>query len=1020
MEGRPDTTEHRGSGGHRWRPTGWRLWALGALLVYALAGFFGLPWLARQQAPAVAENALGLELTIERVRFNPFTFRLQVDTLDARDPETGPVLRFAELVVDFQLSSLWRRAWTFREIRLVSPEAHLNRLVDGRSNLGVLLDRLSPTAAPPPDTAAGPPPDTPAAPPRVMVQALSMDQGQFTVRDDSRPTPWGQVLGPISVTAEDFSTLAEQDGRYLLTARAQGGGMVEWRGSLALVPLQSSGSLALSDLQLAPFWGYLQDDFDADVEAGTLAFELDYVFDASGPEPALRIAVSRAALEDLRVFRRSSGERLLALPQLVVADAGFDLETLQLSVATVDIADPDLAVRLLEDGRIDLQAALTPVDAMMVTTTTPPEEPAEETSTANSAPAEASAEASAPSPGLAIEMGTLRVTGGRVSFQDRSAPAQVELALEDFALTVTDYWSAEGHRAELDLSAGVASGGALRLTGSARAQPLEVGLALDVQAVSLLPLRPYLAAALPGLLLDSLTVGARGDLLLTDTEPFAFAGTGRMETLSGRLTDGSDPALGLSRLDAEGVNLSLARNELRITRIGITEPFARILIDEQGILNLSRLAGEAPAIPPEDQPPPAADASGAMAVGIGRIEITDGTMDFTDLNLPLPFRALVESMGGSISAVSLGSATPARAELDGTVLPSGATTLRATLDVFNPLRVMDLDLDFRNVEMSSLTPYTTQFAGRVIDGGRLDVDFKWAIRDSRLVANNRMLIRELSLGERVSVDGAMNLPLDLAVALLTDRNGRIEIDVPVTGDVNDPEFRYAALVFRALGNILGRLVTAPFSLLASLLGGDAAEADLEFVGFVAGDSAVLGPEAEDLSKLAQALAERPELRLNVGAAFHADRDGRAMRSRRLDEEVSRRFEVQVPHNDALEDPVRRILEAMYQEAVGTEALAALMARFSTPVTDNDAAADPPADRLDEAGYLMALREALMALQPLAEVELEALGAARAQAVRDYLTGTTALDPARIGLALPEASERADDNLIYLRLGLAAD
>jgi hypothetical protein len=392
------------------------------------------------------------------------------------------------------------------------------------------------------------------------------------------------------------------------------------------------------------------------------------------------------------------------------------------------------------------------------------------------------------------------------------------------------------------------------------------------------------------------------------------------------------------------------------------------------------------------------------------VEIRAGTMDFTDLNLPIPFAALVKPMQGQVSAITSGSPTPARVELDGDVNEYGAATIRGSLDVFDPQHLMDLELDFRNIEMPDLTPYTVKFAGREIADGSLDVDLSWSIRDGRLEANNRMVINDLELGAKVESPGALSLPLDLAVALLTDTQGRIDLAVPVSGDLNDPEFRYAPLVFKALGNVLGKIVTAPFRFLASLLGGDAEDADLEFVGFVAGDAALRGPEAEDLEKLATALTQRPELLLEVGAAFDAERDGRAMRERQLDAAISGRFEAgEGSGKDG--DPVRLIMEAMYAEAAGPEAPAALQAEHSSIPQGSDKPV------LDETAYIEALRAALLEQQVVAEQDLRLLGMERAAAVRNYLVEAGGLDAARIALAEPDEAKRADENLVFLKLEL---
>jgi uncharacterized protein involved in outer membrane biogenesis len=975
---------------------GWRLWALVVVLAYTLLGFLVLPWLARHQAPQLAQEQLGVELAIEKLRFNPYLFRLTVEGLSLDDPESGPMIAFRRLVVDFSLSSAWRRAWTFSELALEQPELRLHRGADGIGNVQRVLDRLPPPAEP-----AEPEPAEDGAPPRLVLHNVSLVEGRLAIEDEAHPESWSLALGPLSFSMQDFATLPEREGQYTLEATGPRGGRIRWSGSFAVGPLYSAGSVEIENVALAPFWEYVRPDFDAELAGDArLGLGFDYRLDAGGQALDFSLQRGRALLTGLEVAQRSSGAALLALPRATADGIEFDLANAALGIGSIELEQPRVELRRLEDGTIDLAAALTPAgrDA--------------DDADADTGEDDGDAGGEAAAPGLAIELGALRIAGGRVAFEDRTAPRPVQLVLEELGLAVTNYRSADGHRADVELEAQAASGGTLAVSGAVRATPLDVGLDLDVQGLSLLPALPYADEAM-NLEVASLLADAAGRITLSGEEPFAYAGRAALRALDSRLPGKDEQLVGWQALAAEGIDLSLAGRALRIGKVALSEPFLRVLVSEDGEFNLGAIvpaeaAGEAPAEAqiaadaPQDAEP--------LAVSVGRIEIANGAMDFTDLNLPIPFAALVKPMQGSVSAITSGSPTPARIELDGDVNEYGAATIRGSLDVFDPKHVMDLELDFRNIEMPDLTPYTVKFAGREIASGRLDVDLSWSIRDGQLEANNRMVIRDLKLGDKVESPGALSLPLDLAVALLTDTQGRIDLAVPVYGDLNDPQFRYAPLVFKALGNVLGKIVTAPFRFLASLLGGGAEEADLEFVGFVAGDAALRGPEAEDLAKLAEALVQRPELLLEVGAAFDEARDGRALRERQLDAVISGRFEAGEGAGKG-GDPVRLIMEALYAEAAGPEAPAALQAvHTATPE-----GSDTPV--LDETRYIEALRAALLEQQVIDPQAFRLLGLERAAAVRNYLVESGGLDPARIMLAEPGEAPRADDNMVFLKLAL---
>jgi uncharacterized protein involved in outer membrane biogenesis len=974
------------------RLQGWRLWAVIAVAAYTLIGFLLLPWIARDQVPKFARESLGLDVSIEKVRFNPYLFTVSVEGLSAVDPEMGPVLRFSRLFVDFELSSLWNMAWTFAEIRFEHPHASVTRFADGETNLQKILDRMPE----PPDAE----PDPNAPPPRLIIRAVSLTDGEARLEDRTRPTPWSVDLGPVSFSLTGFGTLSGQQGTYEFNAVNRRGGRILWNGSLAVAPLRSSGTLGLRNLDVVTLWSYLSDDYDADISEARLNLSFGYELDASGDDLRFALSDGNVDVADLVVARRSSGEELISLPQLSAAGIDFDLQALDLGIGAVEILGAAAQVRRLEDGSIDLAAAFAPADA----SSGEPE--------AAAPPREDDAAPGGPTgQELTVRIDNVSLRDGRATFEDRAAPRPVTLSAEAISLDISDYASTEGHRANVGFSASLASGGVVSAGGRVRAEPLQVGMDVEAGDVSLMPLLPY-ADGTSNLQVESIAAGLTGRVTITPEEPFGFEGNLTTRDFSSHLGDETNKLITWKRLDADRVRVSLAGNSVRIGQATLGQPFIRIRISEAGDFNLSKIA--VAGADAGQETPAGEEETAPLAIGVGRVQIIQGKMDFEDLGLPLPFRALVESMQGSVSAITSGSPTPARVEIDGDVNEYGAATIRGTLDIFDPVRLMDLEVDFRNVEMPDLTPYSAKFAGRKIDEGRLDVDLNWSIRDSQLEASNRMVIEDLVLGEEVESPGAMNLPLDLAVALLTDTEGRIDLDVPVTGDLDNPEFGYASLVFKALGNLLGKIVTAPFRFLASLVGGDGvSDADLEFVGFVAGESKLLGPEQEDLDKLAAAMGQRPELALRVGAAYDPDRDAAAIRQQRLDAKVSERFELTEARDDG-RDPVRAVLEDLYTESGGPEALQALVEAHS-PVPEGK---DAPV--LDEAAYLTALRNALLDAEPVSPQDLEVLASERARTVQGHLVNSAGLDAARVATGAPAEAGRADDNLVFLKLDVAVD
>jgi hypothetical protein len=477
-------------------------------------------------------------------------------------------------------------------------------------------------------------------------------------------------------------------------------------------------------------------------------------------------------------------------------------------------------------------------------------------------------------------------------------------------------------------------------------------------------------------------------------------------------------------LEVSALTVDVAdQTQLSIGDLRVSEPYARVEIAADGSTNLGRiLVAEAEA----ETAVPAASADAAPAsvlpaLQIERIRIDNASADFSDRSLPLPFAVLMTGLNGEISAMSTRSSEPARVRLEGQVDEFGLASIEGRLRPLAFNELTELTLQFRNLDIPALSPYVIKFAGRRIDDGAMDLDLAYTITDNQLSGDNALRLRDLVLGDEVPHPDALDLPLGLAVALLKDRNGVIDLEVPVTGDLGDPQFNYGGVIRSALGNIIRNIVSAPFRFLSSLVGG-AEEADIGVIAFRPGRTDLAPPEREKLLTLASALMARPQLQLSLSGAYHPVEDTRVLQEQFLDRrvdaalvqtlalrveagaasagadapEVPRAAGTAARSEDAAPVPTRRsVLEAFYRaadlrhaaEASVDDALAALQLMHTQPEADNAPAA------LDELAYVEALRRALLPVEPVSEADLLALANARIQAIavelalRDPALGT---------------------------------
>ncbi|WP_229204926.1 DUF748 domain-containing protein [Duganella sp. Leaf61] len=542
----------------------------------------------------------------------------------------------------------------------------------------------------------------------------------------------------------------------------------------------------------------------------------------------------------------------------------------------------------------------------------------------------------------------------------------VKVHLQDFYLNLADAGTDLAHAIAFDGGVGLREGGQLTAKGSFVPAGAVVDTELAVNGLALAPLQPLLEQYVKLKLVDG-SVSAAGRLR-TGSGASTSASTGDKAAPALRYDGWFEVAqLALNEHDgdhfahwksvrADQVAFTLGPDRLEVSELRVVEPNAILIIDNDRSFNAQRLlvqrpAAAAPASAPTVAPIAAASEAAPVAVApaavsapvgmpaaarvevsteafpvrVRRVRVENAKLDFTDLSLRPQFAARVVELNGVVSGLSTRPGARAQIELDGRVDDFGLARIRGHLNPFALADNTDVQVMFKNLDLVSASPYSMKFAGYKIAQGKVSLDLDYQVRHGALQGSNRMVLDQLTLGERIASPDALKLPLELALALLKDGDGRIDLGVPVTGDLNDPQFSYGAVVWKAVGNIMTRAVTAPFRALGRLFGIDGER--LQAVEFDAGSDRLLPPEREKLQQVAQLLAKKPELALTVPAGYSEAADGLALRTQALRRTVLARAGV---HVEADEQPgpldlggrkLRTALRDLYAERLGAAALA---------------------------------------------------------------------------------------------------
>jgi hypothetical protein len=1116
--------------------------------VYAVAGAWLLPSVIKSQLPKFVETELERKASLGEVRFNPFTLRLEAKDFRLTEANGAPLFGVDALAVEMQWRSLFRRAWSFAEIRITQPAVQLAIAPDGKFNIAAFMETLDKRKKD----------DSDSGMPRLVIEHFALDQGKVDM--DDRHAGYKDTYAPITFALNNLSTLPDENGDYTLSADAGLGGKLRWKGAASLNPIGGNGLLSLENVTLPGMARYLKSFARVELTAGRLSAKLPYKFSYGDGKLDATLAGAGLALNDLSIKRDGAAEAFINLKQFDVSEVGVDLLKRSVSIGGLHVNGGALSLRRDANGALDVAGLAVPAPA-----------------SATPAPAQPTAK----QPGWKVDFKQVALDGFAIKAIDESvSPAlkvstdNVKLKLQaqldggkiniaDAAFSMDNLTLNSGtmapfklaqlgfEGATLDLDARRASltrlyadGGQLDLSRDAKGQFIFLGRlpksgAAAPAAKPATEEAPWVASIKSveltrfGALYDDAGSGIKANLqdfnlTLTDAgtdlkKPLAFQGgvslrqggqltakgkvvpaTGAVDTelklsklaispvqpllaryVKLKIADGSISAQGRLRTGAGGgkanpalrydgsfevaelalneedndhfahwksvradkLALSLSPDLLDVAELRVVEPNTILIIDNDRSFNAGRLLVKQPAATAPAQAPAATTAAAGepFPVRVRRVRFQDAKLDFTDLSLRPQFGAKIYELSGIITGLSSKRDARSQIELDGRVDEFGLARVRGQLNPFVPADNTDLNVVFKNVDMVSASPYSMKFAGYKIAQGKISLDLEYKIRDSQLEGNNKIVLDKLTLGERIDSPDALNLPLELALAILKDSDGRIDLGVPVSGNMNDPQFSYGSVVWKAIGNIMTKVVTSPFRALGNLFGvsGD----KLESIDFDAGSDTVLPPEREKLQQVAQILARKPQLKLSVPGQYNEAVDGAALRAQALRRVVAARAEIRLAPGeqpgplDIGQRKVRGALRDLYAERFGAPELdkqkKAAEAAAGPVVAPTAAGADDAAQKklpilqrlgklvqgepqvADASAFYAKLQERLEQNQPLPADALPQLGARRAGAIMAALK-EAGVAPASAQAAAPAMTEASAGKPIALKLGLSAN
>jgi len=805
---------------------------------------------------------------------------LGLDAVEIQHADGRPAIKLPSVKIGIDKLAPLAGELALGTVAIDKPEFVVGRDREGRISLLSLVPK--PAAAKPAEPA--PADSKPARPFALSLGEFKLTGGKLDFSDDLPAGTFTKTLQDIHVSLRKFQLAGGEPAALEFGFATPSGETLENKGSVALSPLKAAGTLELAGFDLVSPKPYIAAALPGgDVVSGKFDGRIAYnVVQEAGGEPKVKLKAESLALKGLGVQLKGEKAPLAKLGLLEVKDADVDLAARKVTVGEVSSKATRLVLVRDKSGDFNAQKLAGAAPA-------PSPKPAPK-------PASRPAPAAKGGPDWLVEVKRVALDDWGVHVEDRTLTPSVVLNAEPMSLKIDGLSTAKGSKAKLNLQAAINKRGKVGVGGTVGLAPLAGNLDLDLKAVDLAMLQPYVTEKVK-IAITRGHVTSRGKLAFELPPGGAVKGG-----FKGNLTIGDFASV--DKLNAAdflkwkslyfgGMDVRLSPMAVSIDDIALTDFYTRLILDAKGGLNLreitaqraaeekaaadaAKVAGKKPQPAPVPETavakaPPAAEAP--IPISIKRITLQGGNIAYSDRFIKPNYDANLTGMGGKLVNLSSNPDVIAELDLRGRVDDSAPVEVIGRFNPFRQDKALDIRASVKDFELSSVSTYAGKYVGYGIEKGKLSANLNYKIVDRKLAATNQVFLDQLTFGDKVESPSALKLPVLLAVSLLKNSRGEIDLDLPIGGSLDDPQFSVGAIVVKVIVNLVSKAVTSPFALLGSMFGGNAEE--LAWLDFDPGFGRLPEGAETKLQSIAKVMTEKPGLKLDIAGRVDpvADRDG---------------------------------------------------------------------------------------------------------------------------------------------------
>ncbi|MCF5904791.1 DUF748 domain-containing protein [Aeromonas veronii] len=975
------------------------------LLILITLLLWQTPRLVQRYLPGWLAEHYGLQLTLGEIDVGLRNPSLTLGATALLDAKQQPIIRFEQLFITPDLQASWQqKGVVLSAVTLTKPVVLLQRLTDKKGDVRLnLTDALATLLTPAPSLE----PETASAPLLVDIASVNVTDGHVRYQDQRKESEPGWLpplnLEKMTLKLDNLRTEANHPTAYQLNAAINGKSSLAAHGKLDVMSGMGQGKASLKQVDLKPFAPLWAPYLKLDLAKGHANAEVEYQLKEGKQGVLWQLSKGKLTLDNWQL-KKHKGDEFARFGQLALSELAVDGQKQSLQIGKVTLQQPLLKATLNPQQELDL------ADLLIEQA---PAKPVKEANTANEVASNAAPKSAqqaktagngkkqVPDKPWQWQIKQIVIDKGDLTLTESSSGKPQARQLSGLKLALGPLGSKGEQPSKLTLATHFNQSSPLAFDGQLTLTPFTLSGDINQQGLPLTLAQPYLA--------DLVRIKVQNGLLSSKTRlDLATTAQGDLSklTLQGgldvnglKVVDRADNQrlLEFNTLALTGLTYDGISQQMRIKDIALNKPFARIEINEDGTTNLQQLLLPQPAA---TNSPHATAGSKApdFRFTIDQLRTEQGNLRFADRSLSQDFVADIASLGGQSRHISNIPGQRSDLAFNGKVDRYAPVTIRGGTNLLVANPILDIAVAFHNLELTTFTPYSGTYAGYTIDKGQLSMKLHYKLEGNRLEGDNDITIKKLQLGEKIKSDQAKDLPLGLAIALLSDANGVIQMNLKVKGDLDQPDFSIGNIFWDVLGNTLSKAITSPFSLLASLADGTE---DLDELPFLPGDPDLTPTQQEKLVKLAQALKDRPKLSMNIRGKVNFNEERPILQRQKLERVLAKLTGNQADLDLLEQDPaLQEALAQAYEERFGEDL-------------------DDLADRLhldEESAALRAQAVILLRDQQLiATKSLRNLAMRRAQNTKEFLVDSQGIAPERLFVLDSQVKEEDKEAKVILTL-----